>query len=672
MPNDAADFDELITQSPDGDNHSSVDENTPRKKISLKVQRLLYIGGGVIAVGALVFAGTNIAVALTAESNYRTALVEEAPVTEFVSANGTIAAANRFDLAFQTDGTVAKVSVSVGDTVTAGQTLATLDESELEEAITEAEQAITDAKQTLAEHQETQASGGTSTTSSAAVTSAAASSSATTTTSSTSSPPTTNTSETGGGAGNQDSETPDPDSPPQSAELDPAVVEAMQNVTDAQTAMLTKYEEVQGLIEATNAVITTASDTCQIFLNATLTAPDAGDGEAEGSETDVEAATDAGMSLEEAQTALTACQTEITNVQAGQASISTGQQEVQDLAAALNDAVDELRQALEDSDGSGSTDPSDPSDTPGSEDPPSGSENPPSTGSPSGDGGGTQGSPSGSDSSGGGMTGGQTMTITAEQLLADQAAIDLAEAELKIAQAQLAFADITSPIDGEVVAVSLAAGDTVTAGSESAVITVIGEDGYVAETTVALTSIGKLQIGQPVEATVAATGTVYQGEVSSIGILNVSSTSTPSFDVVVFLETGDDQLLIGGSARLRIETATVEEALTVPSSAIHREESRTTVNVLRDGESVAIDVELGAVGSERTEILSGLERGEKVILADLSAAISSEDDSSGSTGLTGLGGSSNEEFGPGSFSGGGGFPGGGDFPTPPEGGFPGQ
>ena len=106
-------------------------------------------------------------------------------------------------------------------------------------------------------------------------------------------------------------------------------------------------------------------------------------------------------------------------------------------------------------------------------------------------------------------------TITAEQLLADQAAINLAEAELKIAQAQLAFSKLTSPVDGEVLAVTLAAGDTVTAGSDSATVVVAGDDDYVVETTVSLTNIAKIAIGQSVTATITATGESYAGTISS-------------------------------------------------------------------------------------------------------------------------------------------------------------
>lgn len=705
-----------------------------RKRSPLR--KTLFIGGGIVAAGALVLGGAGIASALTAGSDYRTAKVERASVTETVDANGTVASASRYDLAFQTGGTVETVDVKVGDTVKAGQQLASLDESDLQEAVADAEETLTTAQQTLAEHQETQASGGTSSSTAAstaasttAVSSASGSSSAGSAASgasggsgasgvsgvSGSSGGTADTASDSGGSGGTGTSG---GGATGGSAADPAVAAAMQQVTDAQQALLAKYQEVQGTIDSTNGIVATASSTCQVFLDAALAdasggadpgdagSGDAGSGEGADAGADpgadpsadpgVAAGTAAGMTLEEAQAALAACQTEIANVQSGQAAVSAGQQEVQDLAAALNSAVDDLRAAVEaassesgGSGGAGSEGSGSNSSGSGSNGSGSGSNGSGAGSNGSGSGasggsasGGTGGSGSSGETSGGssagsssgapsggasssGASGGST-TITAEQLLADQAAIDVAEADLEIAQARLAFSAITSPIAGRVAAVSLAAGDTVSAGSDSAVITVIGDDGYVVETTVPLNSVGKLKIGQSVQATVAANGKSYAGEVSSIGVLNVSSTSTPAFAVVVALDAGDDRLLNGGSARLAIEAAAVEDALTVPSSAIHRDGSATTVDVLQNGSSKSVEVELGAVGAERTEILSGLDEGQQVILADLRAAIGGEDESSNSGGLAGLGGSSNGGFG------GGSAPGGGDFPSPPGGGFPGQ
>ena len=57
--------------------------------------------------------------------------VTRGPISNAVSATGTIAAAQTDNLSFTSSGTVTAVNVAAGDTVTAGQVLATLDSASL-------------------------------------------------------------------------------------------------------------------------------------------------------------------------------------------------------------------------------------------------------------------------------------------------------------------------------------------------------------------------------------------------------------------------------------------------------------------------------------------------------------------------------------------------------------
>ena len=75
----------------------------------------------------------------------------------------------------------------------------------------------------------------------------------------------------------------------------------------------------------------------------------------------------------------------------------------------------------------------------------------------------------------------------------------------------------------------------------------------------------------------------------------------------------------------------------MPTSAVRTTDGVTTVTVLpNDGDPVDVEVEAGAVGAERTEILSGLSAGDVVVLADLAAPVTQDDDGSTGSGLTGL------------------------------------
>jgi macrolide-specific efflux system membrane fusion protein len=80
------------------------------------------------------------------------------PMALTVSAEGTVAAAETDDLSFTSAGTVTAVNVSAGDTVQAGQVLATIDSAELEAAVADAEADVADAEAALADDEDAGAS----------------------------------------------------------------------------------------------------------------------------------------------------------------------------------------------------------------------------------------------------------------------------------------------------------------------------------------------------------------------------------------------------------------------------------------------------------------------------------------------------------------------------------
>lgn len=199
----------------------------------------------------------------------------------------------------------------------------------------------------------------------------------------------------------------------------------------------------------------------------------------------------------------------------------------------------------------------------------------------------------------------------------------------------------------------------------------IGDDGYTVSTTVSLSQIDLVEVGQEVDVEIASVDDALTGTVTGIGILDASTSSDPAYTVDVALDAPDGTTLFNGSsAQLSIAVAASDETLTVPSSAVHLDGSTATVQVLRSGVVEDVEVERGAVGTELTEILDGLSEGDEVVLADLSRSMVTDDEET-SSGLTGLGGSSSDETtqqGPGGMMGqGGDFGGGGGMPAAPPG-----
>jgi multidrug efflux pump subunit AcrA (membrane-fusion protein) len=122
----------------------------PRKPFQRRTWVRRAIPIGVVAV--LVGAGTAVVrtnASATPLDTYRTTSVTTGSVEQRLNLTGSVQRVNQVTESFATDGTVSSVLVSVGDTVKAGQPLATLDPSPLRGAVTDAQASLAQAKATL-------------------------------------------------------------------------------------------------------------------------------------------------------------------------------------------------------------------------------------------------------------------------------------------------------------------------------------------------------------------------------------------------------------------------------------------------------------------------------------------------------------------------------------------
>jgi RND family efflux transporter MFP subunit len=84
--------------------------------------------------------------------------VARGDVTSSVAASGTVQPVATRELAFSTNGTLTVVNVKAGDTVAIGQTLAQIDASDAQDAVTQAQSTLASAQQALTEAQTAAAS----------------------------------------------------------------------------------------------------------------------------------------------------------------------------------------------------------------------------------------------------------------------------------------------------------------------------------------------------------------------------------------------------------------------------------------------------------------------------------------------------------------------------------
>ena len=239
------------------------------------------------------------------------------------------------------------------------------------------------------------------------------------------------------------------------------------------------------------------------------------------------------------------------------------------------------------------------------------------------------------------------------QVAADQAAIVSARATLADARQDVEDATLRAAISGTVTSVGISKGDTVGSDSPDAssadssgtggTITIISSGSYVVDATVAAEDADQLKKGLQAEITVTGVdGTVY-GTVSEVGLVAQTNDSGAAVFPVTIAVTGTRKDLYAGvSATASIVVKQVPDVLAVTSRALSTENGQTYVTRLVDGKEVRTEVETGQVYGMSTEITSGLEEGDEVVVP----------------GFTGLGGGGNG----GGVTPEGGFPGGGRVP----------
>jgi HlyD family secretion protein len=225
----------------------------------------------------------------------------------------------------------------------------------------------------------------------------------------------------------------------------------------------------------------------------------------------------------------------------------------------------------------------------------------------------------------GGNGSGNTNSVaySAEDLVAYQAAVDAAASGVAAAEESVAQATITSPISGTVVALSLHAGQQVTAGSSTGYVVIAGRNGYEIATSVGVNDITQVKVDDT--ASVVPDGSLQRvdGKVVFVGSPTTSGTST-TYPVVIGLVQAPATLRNGAMATTTIDTATSRaKAVLVPTSAVRNLNGRHSVTLLQDGKPTTVAVELGVVGALQTEITSGVDAGQTVVLADLGAAVPS-------------------------------------------------
>lgn len=211
--------------------------------------------------------------------------------------------------------------------------------------------------------------------------------------------------------------------------------------------------------------------------------------------------------------------------------------------------------------------------------------------------------------------------------------IKQAKIEVKIAETDLSYTVITSPIDGVVVSIPISEGQTVNSMQSAPTIVQVADlKKMLIKPEISEGDITKLKKGQEVEFTILSLPEkVYKAKIDSIDPAtttltddeyeeSASDTEAVYYYANVIVDNKDNNLRIGMTTTNTIKVAEAKDVITIPTTALYKKGDKYYVRTLEEKEVVEEkEVKIGINDDMNTEIKSGLKEGEKLILTEMKA-----------------------------------------------------
>ena len=231
-----------------------------------------------------------------------------------------------------------------------------------------------------------------------------------------------------------------------------------------------------------------------------------------------------------------------------------------------------------------------------------------------------------------------TLDNAKAEVEAVEANIKQAEIEVNTAETNVGYTKITAPMDGTVISVPVSEGQTVNANQTTPTIVTIADLSKMKiKPEISEGDITKVKAGQKVSFTILSDSqTLYHSVIDSVDPANTTTTDSSStssstsssnsnsttsaiyYYANVLIDNPDRTLRIGMTTENNIKIANAKDVLLVSNMAIQKRDGKSFVNVLNDkNQPVQREVETGVQNDFHTEIKSGLNEGEKVIVSQV-------------------------------------------------------
>ncbi|MDO8462774.1 MAG: efflux RND transporter periplasmic adaptor subunit [bacterium] len=206
---------------------------------------------------------------------------------------------------------------------------------------------------------------------------------------------------------------------------------------------------------------------------------------------------------------------------------------------------------------------------------------------------------------------------TTEQIAAQEALLAKAEAQVAQTDADLAKTVLRAPFSGMVTLQDARVGTIATAGTS--LTTLIADAAFEIDANIPEVDIAGLSVGQLAIVTLDAYGAehVFPATVAAMDPAATMVEGVATYGTTLVFATEDARIRSGMTADVTIAIDRHNGVLAIPLRAIERRNGTPTVRVLRDGVSTDTPVVVGLRGSDGyAEILEGLVEGDIVVRSE--------------------------------------------------------
>ncbi len=193
------------------------------------------------------------------------------------------------------------------------------------------------------------------------------------------------------------------------------------------------------------------------------------------------------------------------------------------------------------------------------------------------------------------------------------AGVESAKVALDMALNNLNNTTITAPISGYISKCIVSKGQTVSPGIE--IITISNTKTVDAKINVSESDIAFLKVGDSAEVTVSSVG--KEPVIGTISVINpVKDTMTGLYGVKITLDNTDDVMKVGMLCDVKLILSAHSNIVKIPSEALINSGDEYFVYITSDGNKAKkVRVELGIADEEYTEIISGINFGDEIIVS---------------------------------------------------------